>query len=58
MLNSLELGILINRWNNENVHVTGLWGVEVLEPAKIYLSDREKNSKLTSSFMCSSANKG
>lgn len=33
MLNSLELGILIIRWDNENVHVTGLWGMEVLEPA-------------------------
>lgn len=42
MLDSLELGILINRWNNENVHVTGLWSVEVLEPAQIYLSAREK----------------
>lgn len=42
MLNSLELGIFISRWDNENVHVTGLWGMEVLEPAQIYLSARGK----------------
>lgn len=31
MLNSLELGILIIRCDNENVHVTGLWGIKVLD---------------------------